>query len=497
MDFYKSKGLSRTLLGLSCFLLSACSINETEYDPKLKSPDAYGQIVGNFPRHATLEEAAAMEPNFYEIYKDEQLNALVKRALSYNYDMRTAYYSLKQAEVNLGLAGAELHPTVNAGFNSNLSKDLSNGGPTGKSSGANLSLSYEVDLMGRLDAQERSSFESFRASAYDYQAMRLMIISQTTEYYWQYAYAQEALKLAQEQLADSQKRLDLIKSMVQYGAADALEYDQALVNHRTVEQTVYQREYELNNAHYALTTLLGYAPNEQIGNKVNPKALVESRCPVVKLELPASLLQNRPDLKAYEAKLRAAIADVDQAKANFYPSFNLSAGVSAGGDNTLGRFLSDPIGTLGASITLPFFNYNELSLREKSSLIATDQAKLDFVNGFITAISEVSEALSNLSYQERMIRSSFAEYVLTKRNYERFVERYRQGLSSLTDMLDASDSLRSAQMKLLGAKRDLMSSSMSLMVSLGGDAFEEDASLILEQAEQTIGPEDRINEIEF
>lgn len=497
MDFYKSKGLSRTLLGLSCFLLSSCAMNETDYEPKLKAPSEYGQMVGGAPSHASLDPNAAIDKDFYRVYKDENLNALMQRALSYNYDLRTAYFNLKQAKISLGLAETAFSPTVNAGMNAGVSKDLSSGAASTKNSGANFSVSYEADLMGKLSAQERSSFESFRASAYDFQAMRLMIIQTCAEYYWQYAYAKEALSTAHEQLIDSQKRLDLIKSMLQYGAADSLEYDQALVNHRMVEQTVYQREYELNSAHYALTYLLGLTPNESVDNLINPKALIESRCPVVKLELPASLLQNRPDLRAYEARLRAAIADVDLAKANFYPSFNLSAGLSTGSGNTLGRFLTDPIGTLGAAITLPFFNYNELSLQEESSLIASDQAKLNFANGFINAIKEVSDAMSNLRYQERMIRSTYNEFTLTKRNYARFVERYREGLSSLSDMLDASDELRSAQMKLLGAKRDLMNASMSLMVALGGDAYDADASVVLEQANQSIAPEDRINAIDF
>lgn len=497
MDFYKSKGLSRTLLGLSCFLLSSCAINETEYSANMKSPTEYGQIVGASPRHAVLETGSTIDPDFYKVYKDERLNELVQRALSHNYDLRTAYLNLKQAQINLGLANSAFHPTANASLSSNVSKDLSSSTPSNKKSGANLSISYELDLMGKLDAQERASFESFKASAYDYQAMRLLIIQRCAEYYWQYAYAKEALSSAQEQLEDSQKRLDLIESMVRYGAADALEFDQALVNHRTVEQTVYQREYELNAAHYALTTLLGFSPDEQLDNMINSRALVESRCPVVKMDLPASLLKNRPDLRAYEARLRASIANVDQAKAEFYPSFNLSAGLSSGANNTLGRFLTDPIGTLGAAITLPFLNYNELSLKEESSLVETEQARLNFANGFITAIQEVSEAMSDLSYQERMIRSTVDEFKLTKRNYERFVERYREGLSSLSDMLDASDNLRSAQMKLLGAKRDLMISSMNLMAALGGDAYDADASLILEQASEITVSEDRLNKVDF
>ena len=135
------------------------------------------------------------------------------------------------------------------------------------------------------------------------------------------------------------------------------------------------------------------------------------------------------------------------------------------------EFLRDPVGSLGAAITFPFFNYNELSLQKESSLIERDQAKLDFVNGFITAVQEVSDALNELSYQEQLQLSTQDEYQLTAANLRRYEERYRYGSASLTDVLDASDALRSAQNKLLSSKRDLLNASMMLMIALGGDSF--------------------------
>ena len=511
VELDKYKGLSRTLLGLSCFLLTSCGINETEYESRLsaQAPAGYGRLVnkesslvevqgtpitptevvvpitpssmGNMPtalgpnQQSSVDALGGLIPEFYQSYNDPKLSALVERALAYNYDLTSAYLTLKQAQLELGLAQANMHPTVSASLNSSVSRDLERDNGSNRSASSNLGISYELDLFGRLAANERASFESFKATAYDYKAMRLTIIQRTCEYYWNYAYAQEALQLAQEQLKASQQRLNLVKVKRDSGAADGLEYDQALVNHRGVEQTVYQRAYELTAARNALNTLLGWYSDQEVGADITTLALEHTTCPQIAVPLPATLLSQRPDLMAYEARVRAAFARVDEANANFYPTFSLNAAVGGGASESLVKFLTDPIGSLGAAITFPFFNYNELSLQKESALVERDRAKLDFVNGFITAVQEVSDALNDLSYQEQLQLSTQDEYQLTAANLKRYEERYRYGSASLTEVLDASDALRSAQNKLLSSKRDLLNAAMTLMIALGGDSFTDQA----------------------
>ena len=353
VDLDKYKGLSRSLLGLSCFLLTSCGINETEYESRLsaQAPSGYGRLVNKEsslaevdgdpvapnstivpPTPSTMGNMpTALGPNgtkvaaqggliqaFYQSYNDPKLTALVERALSYNYDLTTAYLNLRQAEVSLGLAQSNMHPTVSASISSSASRNLEQDTGSNRSASGNLGIAYELDLFGRLAANERASFESFKATAYDYKAMRLTIIQRTCEYYWNYAYAQEALQLAQDQLAASQQRLKLVQAKRDSGAADGLEYDQALVNHRGVEQTVYQRAYELTAARNALNTLLGWYSDQDVGKDITTLALEHTVCPQIEVPLPATLLSQRPDLMAYEARVRAAYARVDEANANFY-----------------------------------------------------------------------------------------------------------------------------------------------------------------------------------
>ena len=238
-----------------------------------------------------------------------------------------------------------------------------------------------------------------------------------------------------------------------------------------------------------MTTLLGLYSDTPLDAQITDLALEKTRTPKIEVSLPASLLQQRPDLMAYEARVRAAYADVDLAEANFYPNFTLNAGVSGGSSDSLTRFLTDPVGSLGAAIAFPFLNFNELSLQKESALISRDQARLDFAQGFITAVEEVSNALNEMSYQEQLLRSIGSEYLLTKSNYERYLERYRYGSASISDVLDASDSLRSAETRLLSSKRDLLNASMTLMIALGGDSFTADTNQVATVQKADLSPE--------
>lgn len=523
VDLNKSFGLSRTLLGLSCFLLSSCAVTGSDYETKLNNaPASYGILVESEQSKSSLVKDSQISANFYKDYQDPFLNKLVEIALRHNYDLNDAWINLKQAENQLKLSGINMHPSLDASLNSSYRKQLYDEKKISRSSGANLGISYEVDLFNRLEHSQQASYEAYQASKYDLQAMRLAIIEKTSEYYWKYLYAQEALKLAEQQLQDSQKRLDLIQAKVASGAVDGLEYDRALVNHRNVEQNLYLREYELTLAGNALCTVLGFntetdlikllsdpaitvaqiADNSTVnvddnieegtinkGNQYNTlnsisgtvskanvmpmsfySRLSSSFVPNVNVDQPVSLLKKRPDLMAYEARLKEQMASLQVAKDDFYPTIKLNAVLSASDSASLIKFFTDPLGSISGAIALPFLNYNELSVKEDNALLSKERAQLNFANGFIVAVQEVADKFNEMRYNEKLLASANDELRLTASNYQRIEQKYKVGASSLSDLLDAADSLRSAQNKVIQSKRELLISSMMLMVALGGDS---------------------------
>lgn len=454
------------LLSLGMMGATGCNTMLTDYErPQLEAVSAYQHTDGW--QNISAEGAQAVYARYWEKFGDDRLNALTEQALLQNLDLQSAYLNVQTAQAQLGQIATNLHPSADASVSAQSNKDLTSGA-SNRSSGSSLNLSYEADLFGRLSAQRRSAFEDLKASAFDYWAMRLSVVASLSQAYWQYAYAREAYALGEADLKDSQRRLELVQARYNAGAADGLELDLARVNHLSVQDTLEQRRHDMYAAKNALTTLLGLTADKE----VTVASLDTAHIPELPLVLPAELLSRRPDLMAAEARLRSALASQDEARLSFYPRFNLTAGLSAGDSVSIGRFLSDPIGALGAAITLPFLNYNELKYQEEAAMYATDQAKVNFVSAYITAVQEVSDAIDSVNYYQTAVKTYTTRYNLSLQNYQRYEARYRYGSCSLTDFLDAADTLRQASAALLAAKRDNLISLMDVMTAAGGDTSE-------------------------
>lgn len=455
------------------WLLNGCSMMLTDYERP-----ALPQTSSSFAR-AERFAGQQLDARYWQLFHDDIFDQYAEKALTANYDLNNAYLNVRAALAQLGLTNTNLNPTANAGADANVSRELRYGSRS-ESAGSSLNLSYELDLFGRLAAQRRSAAESFQASGFDYWAMRLSVISSLGSAYWQYAYAKEALALGEEELMTSQRRLSLIESMYRAGAANGLEYDTAKVNHLTVMDTVEQRRQQLYAAQTALNLLLQQTPDAP----VQCSALSAAAIPDFALALPAELLARRPDLMAAEARLRAALADTDEARLNFFPQFTLSAGLTAGDGAAIARFLSDPVGSLGAAVTFPFLNFNQLSYQEESAMVERDRAQLNFVNTYLTALQETADAVDAVNYYRQAVQTMAERERLARRNYMRCEARYRLGASTLTELLDASDTLRAASISLLSAKRDNLIYTLQLMTAVGGDTKVESVNQLLNSAAQ-------------
>lgn len=446
---------------LGCLSLSGCSLMLTDYQrPELPQAQSFA--------HAENFLGETISERYWQLFQDEKFDALAEAALRVNYDLQNSYLSVLSARAQLGLTRTNLTPTASASVGSDVLRDFEENENT-ESSSSSLGLSYEVDLFGRLAAARRSAAESLTASAYDYWAMRLSVISSLGEAYWQYAYAREALRLGKEELAASTRRLSLIEAQYRAGAVDGLDLDTARVNHLTVQNTLDQRRQNLYTAKNALNILLNRTPDAE----PEVASLDMAVMPEISLVVPSQLLSRRPDLMAAEARLRAAVADTDEARLNFYPQFNLTAGLSAGDGTAIARFFSDPLGSLGAALTFPFLNFNQLSYQEESTMIERDRAELSFVNTYLTALQETADAIDAVNYYEKAVATMTERERLARLNYSRYEARYRSGACPLSDLLDASDTLRSASISLLEAKRDSLVSMLELMTAAGGDTTDE------------------------
>lgn len=444
---------------ISCALmLSSCTAFLTDYErqemPVVNSYEGAVAFTGSF-----------IQENFWQSFNDPKLNDLMCRALLNNYDMQTAVVNVQKALLAVDISGTDRHPTFDSTVGVSAQRALDYHQETQKKSSANVGLSYQVDLFGKIEAQNLQTLEQFNATAYDYWAMRLTVIDALSTAYWQYAYAKEAVAISNEDLSDSQKRLDLIENMFNAGSASEVDVSDAKINHLSVQRTLDSKLNELAKARTALATLLGTTADHDF----DIGSLDDAHLPNFSLDIPAKLLSRRPDLMSKEATLKSYYSAYDEAKLSWFPDFTLSTNLTLGSVSTFGRFLSDPVGSLGAAITLPFLNFNRLIYQQKSALKDIELADLDFVSAYINAVQEVYDEVSSIEYYRKEVINTKAQYELASRSYNLYYVRYMSGLVSLRDLLDASDTLRSARLSHLASKRNQLQSTMALMVALGGD----------------------------
>lgn len=452
------KHKSLVLLPLICSLCGCTAFFKDYEAPHMPAVSSY--------KDADKFIGSSIGKDYYRDFADECLILAIETALKQNFDMRKAYLSVRKAEENLEVTKTSRHPTASSNISMNLRRALEREDGVTRSTSTSLGLSYQVDLFGKIEAQVQSSTANFMATAYDYLAMRLTVIETTAKAYWQYVYAKEAVTLGEEDVRDSQKRLLLVEKKFAAGAADLLDLDNARINHKKVLATLEQRHNARMKAHTALMTMLGFTADLNIAVAALDSATLPRFC----LEVPAKLLTRRPDLMACAERLKKAYAGYNEAVMNFFPDFTLSAGLGSGeSGNTFGRFLTNPIATLGAAITLPFLNFNRLYKLKAQAQTEIEIVSVDFVKDYVEAVAEVYDAIADVEYYDKALKIHQETYTLSVQNYERYQARYEAGLVSLTDFLNAADTMRASKISYLNSKMNRLTSTMELMSALGGD----------------------------
>lgn len=440
-------------------VLSGCgSALQTQYHTPAASLPA--QWSGS--ADATALAATTSTP-WWHAFNDPQLDALIERALSSNNDLAAAGWKVRQARLQAGLTDTNLTPTVSVGANGSLAKPL-NGGASTRTYGVTGSLSYEIDLWGKLARQRDVSQWEATATELDRQNTALSLVGTTADLYWQLAYLNQRIASTEQSIAYAERTLALVKTQHAAGASsglDEVQSAQSLATQRAGLATLVQQREEARNA---LAILFDQAPENRSAEL--PQLPIGS-LPDVPAGVPADVLARRPDLQAAEARLRESLANVDYTRASFYPAFTLTGSVGTS-STSLANVLRDPVGTLGAGLTLPFVQWNTTQLTIKVSQAQYEQAVVTFRQTLYSALADVENALSARTQylQEQQQRQLAFDYAVRA---EKLSEtRYRVGQTSVKDWLDQQEARRTADLALAENRYNQLLNLMKLYQAVGG-----------------------------
>ncbi|MEI2682338.1 MULTISPECIES: TolC family protein [Erwinia] len=440
-------------------LLSGCGhLGKSDYQrPLLSLPERW-------PAVDRSDRFDRRYDNWWERFDDPTLSRIITQVLTTNNDVAAAAITLQQARVAAGLTATNLSPNVELTGSASNSQHLRGAAATSESYSSQLSLSYELDLWGKLArVREQSEWQAV-ASAEDYQATVLSTIGTTAQLYWNIALYNQQIRNRQQSLAISQQTAQQVASWFRAGKVgqlDVLLSQQALIEHQNQLRTLQQQR---ENARNALALLLN-RPAEQ--HTAEAAFLLPSQRVPVREKTPLQVIAHRPDIQAAESRLRAALAGYDASRLSFYPSLSLNAALNAG-SQAFSQWFRDPVRTVGTSLALPFIQWNTTQLTVRQSGLAIQQAAITFRRTAYTALAEVDNAMEKrLSAAEQ--RSRLQQSLSLGRQRLTLTEsRYRAGAVDFKTLLDAQDDLLTLENTLAQTQYDYLYATLQLWLAQGG-----------------------------
>lgn len=440
-------------------LLNGCSglLPRSQYTrPEVAVPDQWSG--GN-----TTGTAVATGEKWWRDFNDPTLNELIERALKSNNHLAAAAVKVRRAQLNAMLTNTNITPSVSVGATSGINRDLKNHVDT-KSSSATGTVSYELDLWGRLaSARDASRWEADATEA-DRQSTSLALIGTVASNYWQIAYLNERISTVEASISYAEKILALVEVKYSAGAVSALDTFQAQQTLSAQRAQLTQLQQSRTESRNSLAILFDHSPENTVPERTK---LPDGQLPAVNAGIPASLLGQRPDLQAAERRLRKYLAQVDSTRASYYPTFSLT-GTLGSSSTSLLQVLQNPYAALGAGLTLPFLQLNTMKLNVEISKTEYEEAVVNFRQTLYAALSDVENALSARTNYTEEAKQREESLRLARKAEELAEVRYRYGSTALQAWLDAQESRRDAERAFAVIRLSRLKNCMTLYQAIGG-----------------------------
>ncbi|KQN19539.1 RND transporter [Sphingomonas sp. Leaf33] len=411
-----------------------------------------------------LPGTAPVTADWWTAFGDPALTALVQRALANNVDIAVAAARVEEARASEALSRAQLLPQVGGQVPETQGQTLSPFGTPSRAIGAQpaITASFDLDLFGRLRLASRAARAQLLATEGARDTVRLATASTAASGYITLRALDQRLAIARATLAARSDALRIARRRYETGYSSRLEYRQAQAEYAATEQLVPQAQLAIARQENALSLLAGDTP-APIARGLPLDRLLR---PAIPAGLPADLLRRRPDLYQAEQTLVAADLSLDSQRAAFLPNLSLtgSAGV------VLSTALENPVGvfSLGASILAPIFDGGRLAALEDAATARRDQAAFAYRKTALTAFREVDDALAGVQRAGEQVAALEAQVAATRGAVGNATNRYRAGYSSYIEQLDAQRSQLGAELSLVQAAADRLTSYVALYQAMGG-----------------------------
>lgn len=460
--------ISGLALLFSLLFSSACVVGPNYKRPAVNAPTTYR---GATPDTTGAETAASLgAEKWWTVFQDEELQKLIRTALSQNFDVRIAATRIQQAAEQVTITRANQLPNVSAGPELQGVRSPSIPGVfPGYSYLADAlmaSVSWNVDFWGRYRRATEAARANLLAAQWNQRAVIATLVENLATAYFQLRALDLQLDISKQTLASRQQSLKLTQTLETGGATSLVDVRQA---EELVEQAaaiIPDTERQIAQTDDEISILMGENPHDiPRGRKLEDEPLPETVPPGI----PSRLLERRPDIQAAEQQLVAANAEIGVARAQLFPQLSLTG---SGGLESIGLgnlFVgSNRAWTYAASLTQPIFNAGSLRANVRLSEAQKQQYLLTYEQTIQTAFRETSDSL--FAYRKyRDYRVHEEALTTAARGAANLSEiRYRGGVTSYLEVLTNETTYFNAELGLAQARLDERLSLVQLYNALGG-----------------------------
>lgn len=438
-------------------ILSSCKIGKSYVRPDLQLPDTLAQ------QQDTLSIA---DRNWWEIYSDTTLRALIDRALEHNKDMLIAASRVKEMAAQKRISTAALLPDISGKVTAEREQE-NHGGDAFKKADtyeAQFLVSWELDLWGKLRWARSASVAEYLQSIEAQRALRMTIVAEVAQAYYELVALDTELDIVRQTLQAREEGVRLAQIRFAGGLTSETSYRQAQVELARTATLVPDLERKISLKENDIAFLAGEYPNRIVRTNLLQKFNFPEELPI---GLPSSLLERRPDIRQAEQKLVAANAKVGVAYTSMFPKLALTGGFGAE-STSLSSLLQSPYSVMEGALLTPIFGWGKNRAALKAKKAAYEGEIHNYEKLVLTAFKETRNAIVNFN----KIKEVYTLRENLEHSAKSYVDlaqlQYINGVINYLDVLDAQRGYFDAQIGLSNAMRDKLIAVVQLYKALGG-----------------------------
>lgn len=452
-------------------ILTGCTVGPNYQRPPVPVAPAFRGADGTKVAGVNGANGASLgDGKWAEVFHEPKLEALIRTALSNNYDVQIAAQRVLEQQAQLRVVHSQEFPTLSVGgtgIGAELPDSLSNTlGNSIYAGSFDLSAAWTPDFWGLYRRQTQAARAQLLAEAWAQRAVRMTLVEQVASTYIQLNALERQLTITRKTLQVRQQSVDLTRRLTDAGSAPLSDLREAQELEYTASSQIPQIEQQIQQQENSLRLLLGEDPGPVAFSDETALAPPPQSPP---LGLPSRLLERRPDIEEAEQQLIAANAQIGVARAEFFPQLAISVAGGVGGDQWSNLF--DPGGHtiygIG-SLVQPIFEAGKLRGQLQLSEHQKEEMVLNYQKTIASAFRDVSNALIALNKQKASQQQQVL-LVAAAQNAAGLAEmRYQAGATSYLEVLTTDSNLFSAQLNLVNAQQGEALSLVQLYAALGG-----------------------------